>query len=72
MMDFGDGPCLETGRISIVRYLTPSGDDQVILTQSGDAEHAVIALGMLAMASDTVLHGPDDDDDDDHDDEVDS
>lgn len=62
-IDFGTGDCLESGRIEIVRYLTPDGQDIVTSTVSGDAETAVIALGMLSMTSDTILHAPDQEDD---------
>lgn len=48
---------VETGRITITRTLLDDGDDVIDLQRDGDAEHAVTALGMLAMASDWVLHG---------------
>ena len=47
---------VETGRITITRTLLDDGDDVIDLQRDGDAEHAVTALGMLAMASDWVLH----------------
>ena len=53
---------VETGRITITRTLLDDGDDVIDLQRDGDAEHAVTALGMLAMASDWVLHQPEDDD----------
>lgn len=52
---------VETGRITITRTLLDDGDDVIDLQRDGDAEHAVTALGMLAMASDWVLHDQDGD-----------
>jgi len=63
-MDFGDGQCLETGRIEIIRYITPSGEDVITTIRGGDAEHLLIALGMLAMAQDN-FNQPEYEDDDD-------
>lgn len=55
----------EAARITITRTLLDNGDDVINLQRDGDAEHAVTALGMLAMASDSVLHQPEDEGDND-------
>ena len=52
---------IETARITITRTLLDDGDDVLDTRFDGDAEHALTALGMLAMASDEVLHPPQED-----------
>ena len=54
---------VETGRITITRTLTVD-DDLVSVHTDGDADALIIALGMLDLARDTLLHAPDEDDDD--------
>lgn len=56
----------ELGRITITRTLTDQDGEfgDLIHTHfEGDATHALTALGMLAMATDEVLHPPEVDDD---------
>ena len=51
----------EIARITITRTIDEDGDDIVDYDLEGvAAEHVVLALGMLAMTQDSILH-PDDD-----------
>ena len=51
--------------ITITRVLTGDGEDihQVFTDDGSDGEVSLVeALGMLSMAADSLLHGPDEDD----------
>ena len=52
----------EIGRITITRTLAED-DDLVSVHTDGDADALIIALGMLDLARDTLLHAPEEDDD---------
>lgn len=56
-------PAMVTGTITITHYIASDGDDRVAYELDGDAEHAVTALGLLAMTQDSILHADDDGDD---------
>lgn len=50
---------LETGRITIVRWIDDTGRTRFTLDRRGDAREMAAAVAMLALSQDRVLHPAD-------------
>lgn len=56
-------PLVELGRVTIRYGIDPDLDESVVrVGRQGDAENYLVALGLLAAATDSVNNPPDEDD----------